>query len=70
MRGKRTYGKNALALCLQVVRNLVIIYNAVSRTETETGLSWIYKKNPMGGKLFPIGYLVKTTSQVLQFMLQ
>ena len=33
-------------------------------------LSWIYKKNPMGGKLFPIGYLVKTTSQFLQFMLQ
>ena len=52
MRGKRTYGKNALALCLQVVRNLVIIYNAVSRTETETGLSWIYKKNPMGGASF------------------
>lgn len=52
MRGKRTYGKNALALCLQVVRNLVIIYNAVSRTETETGLSWIYKKNPMGGQAF------------------
>ena len=28
------------------------------------------RKIPWGGKLFPICYLVKTTSQFLQFMLQ